>query len=315
MAHSVRGAREVVVVAQAKVNLRLRVLARETSGFHQIETLLLRLDLADSVIVRRTTSARTIDVVGNGDLSAIGPPERNLAWRAAESYFAATQMQGGFAIEITKRIPIGGGLGGGSADAGAVLRALQVMSEEPWHPELLLSLAARLGADVPFLTTEHALALAWGRGERMLALDAPPCRAVLLVVPPFGINTAAAYCWLAEARDANAAREGGEGSPTDATVLDVAALSDWDRISPLASNDFESSVGARYPEIDRHIGALRSLGCPVAMMSGSGSTVFGVGSSAAYRFAAMPSSGDDIRQARYIVTQTATRVEPPSVME
>ena len=98
-------------------------------------------------------------------------------------------------------------------------------------------------------------------------------------------------------------------------MLDIPTLSRWDHIASLACNDFESSVGERYPAIARHVGTLRSLGCPVAMMSGSGSTVFGVGSSEDYRFGVMPPGVGDPDDARYIATQTATRVEPPLVME
>lgn len=305
-----RGARAVEVAAQAKVNLRLRILARETTGFHQLETLFLRLMLADTVRVRRTSAARTLDVVGDGDLSAIGAPERNLAWRAADAYFAATEMSGGFALEITKRIPVGGGLGGGSADAGAVLRALDAMADEPVGTPALLTLAAQLGADVPFLASDHAYALAWGRGERMLALAPPPSRPALLIVPGFGVDTAAAYAWLAESR--GAADVAGGGEPI---VLDPAALSAWDSLAPLAENDFERVVTKRHPEIAAHVVALRSLGCIVAMMSGSGSTAFGVGESPAFEFVAAhaePMPGDE---ARYIRTRTASRVEPLSVIE
>src|SRR4051812_23575655 len=117
------GASVVAVEAQAKINLRLRILATESNGYHQIETLFLRINLADTIRVRRTGHARSLDVTGNVDADALGPTERNLAWRAAEAYMAASHSQHGFAIEIEKRIPIGGGLGGGSADAGGVLRA------------------------------------------------------------------------------------------------------------------------------------------------------------------------------------------------
>ena len=85
-ARSLRDARTVQVQAQAKVNLRLRILAREASGFHQLETLLLRLDLADTVRVRRTDSLRSLDVSGDADPAAVGPTDRNLAWRAAVAY-------------------------------------------------------------------------------------------------------------------------------------------------------------------------------------------------------------------------------------
>ena len=304
-----RGASAIEVGAQAKVNLRLRILAREASGYHQIETLFLRLALADTVRVRRTSGARTIDVVGDGDLSALGPPERNLAWRAADAYFAATETRGGFAIEITKRIPIGGGLGGGSADAGAVLRALDAMSDEPLGWPVLTTLAAQLGADVPFLASEHAYALAWGRGERMMVLEPPPERAVRLIVPAFSVNTAAAYEWLAEWRAVHAADRG------EAIVLDLETLSDWHTLAGLARNDFEWVMAERHPEIARHLAALRSLDCSVAMMSGSGSTVFGVGSSSSYQFAVTAPGAVAAGEVRYISTRTASRVEPLSVIE
>jgi 4-diphosphocytidyl-2-C-methyl-D-erythritol kinase len=184
------------VAAQAKVNLRLRILAREESGFHQIETLFLRLALADQVRVRRTTGARSLDVHG-ADAAALGPVEGNLAWRAAVAYAEAGAWTGGFSIELEKSIPVGGGLGGGSADAAGVLRVMNAIAPHPLDVGTLLRLAATLGADVPFLVSDLAYALAWGRGERLLALAPPPVREVVLLVPPFAVNTAAAYGWLA----------------------------------------------------------------------------------------------------------------------
>ncbi len=262
--------RAVQVAAQAKINLRLRILAQESSGYHQVETLLLRLELADEVRVRLTSGERTLDVSGR-DLDAVGPVEKNLAWRAAEAYFAASESRGGFAIELTKRIPIGGGLGGGSADAGAVLRALHAMADAPIGEPMLLGLAGRLGADVPFLTTEHAYALAWGRGDRMVALTPPPARGAMLIVPSFGVNTADAYKWLDDLR-ASATRD--RGVHSQAFQLDE--LSDWDRLAPLMENDFYCVVQDRHPEIDDYLGALRSLRL-LTLMTGSGSTCVGLG--------------------------------------
>ena len=305
-----RGARAVEVEAQAKVNLRLRILARETTGYHQLETLLLRLALSDTVRVRRTTAVRSLDAVGDGDISALGPPDRNLAWRAAEAYFAASGMDGGFAIEITKRIPVGGGLGGGSADAGAVLRALDAMADTPLGSPSLLDIAAPLGADVPFLASEHAYALAWGRGARMLALTPPPSRATLLIVPAFGVDTTAAYGWLADSRSGPDA-----AGDIGAVALDLEALTDWDRLALLTENDFERVVATRYPEIAEHVAALRNFDCVVAMLSGSGSTVFGVARADALEFAATARAPMPAGEARYIETRTARRVEPVSVIE
>jgi 4-diphosphocytidyl-2-C-methyl-D-erythritol kinase len=303
-----RGARAVQVAAQAKVNLRLRILAREASGYHQIETLFLRLTLADVVRVRRARS-RTLEMSGNVDVAAIGPTEKNLAWRAAVAYGAAAASRDGFAIEIEKHIPVGGGLGGGSADAAAVLRALDAMAESPLGAARLLDIAATLGADVPFLTSEHAYALAWGRGERMLALHPPPVREVLLLVPPFAVNTAEAYGWLAAARTAADVQVGREPF-----TLDPASLSHWETIQQLATNDFQAVVIERHPEIADIIAGLTSVECAVAMMSGSGSTVFAVGHSSIYRFwieqAGAVGGAEPASALQHVITHSATRVEP-----
>lgn len=264
------GVRSARVAAQAKVNLRLRILAREASGYHQLETLFLRLTLADEVTVRATDGTRSLDVTGEVDARQLGPVERNLAWRAALAYAEATGWPAGFAIGLEKRIPVGGGLGGGSANAGAVLRALDALAPSPIRERALLTIASRLGADVPFLTSTTPYALAWGRGERMLALPTPDEREVLLMLPPFSVNTAAAYGWLAAAREAEGHAE------LDAAALSPETLSDWSAIEALATNDFEAVVGARHPTIGALVERLRGLGCAPALMSGSGSSVFGV---------------------------------------
>jgi 4-diphosphocytidyl-2-C-methyl-D-erythritol kinase len=258
------------VAAQAKVNLRLRILAREASGYHQIETLFLRLALSDDVVVHVTDGARSLDVTGDVDARQLGPVERNLAWRAAVEYSSAAGWPAGFAIALEKRIPVGGGLGGGSADAGAVLRALDALAPNPLGERSLLTLASRLGADVPFLTSSAPFALAWGRGERLLALPPPDEREVLLVLPPFAVNTSAAYGWLAAAREAESRSSFG----ADLVALD--ALHDWRGIAALATNDFEPVIAARHPAIGGILTRLHGMGCEPAMMSGSGSSLFGV---------------------------------------
>lgn len=286
----------VQVAAQAKVNLRLVIVAREASGYHQLETLFLRLALADQVRVRRTAGPWSLDVSGDVDVAAMGPVEKNLAWRAAQAFAAATEMRGGLAIELEKHIPLGGGLGGGSADAGAVLRALNTMSDAPLEPEALLDIAARLGADVPFLTADAPYALAWGRGERMLALVPPEQRPVLLAFPSVSVNTAEAYGWLAEG-----------GAPRlEAIALDVAALSHWASLEALARNDFEWVVARRHPVVDEVLSAWQSAGHRLSMMSGSGSTLFSVARDASP--ASLPASTPE--GVRTLVTSSAVRVEP-----
>jgi 4-diphosphocytidyl-2-C-methyl-D-erythritol kinase len=294
------------VHAQAKVNLRLRILAREAGGHHQLETLFLRLALADIVRVR-PAGTRSLQVTGVPEGTDLGPAERNLAWRAAAAYMEAAGRPDGFAIELEKRIPVGGGLGGGSADAGAVLRALDALSASPLGSAALLEIAATLGADVPFLASEHPYALAWGRGERMLALSPLSPREVVLVVPPFGVDTTRAYGWLAEARAARGAER------PSALVLSPGALASWDALIPLARNDFEPPVTARHPEIAGLVEWLGSIGCAPAMMSGSGSVVVGVLPEGASK----PPRGvrDSVPCGRVIVTRTADRVEPVRLLD
>src|SRR3954464_9289806 len=106
------------------------------------------------------------------------PEEKNLAYRAASLYAAETGVPHGFEIVIKKRIPIGGGLGGGSADAAAVLRILNTLAEKPLPWEQLCSLATRIGSDVPFLASDFVMAMGWGRGDKLLQLPVLPSRDV-----------------------------------------------------------------------------------------------------------------------------------------
>jgi 4-diphosphocytidyl-2-C-methyl-D-erythritol kinase len=281
------------VTAQAKVNLLLRVLARESSGYHGVETVLLRLDLGDDVCVR-VAPGRSLDCSGPAiPPGGLGPIEKNLSFRAAARYAEATGWPSGFAIEVVKRIPVGGGLGGGSADAGAVLRALDTLSPNPLGPRLA-GIAATLGADVPFLTIESPMALGWGRGERLLPLHPLAPRPVVLVVPGFSISTADAYGWLATDR--------GEYEPVG-DVLAPESLATWEAIETIAENDFERVVVRRYPRITELVEGLASAGANISMLSGSGATVFGV-------FAEPPDPGGIARRlgCDTIVTQTSDRV-------
>lgn len=281
------------VRAQAKINLILRVLAREASGFHSIETVFLRLDLSDEISIR-ITNGRSLDCSGPAvPAGGLGAVERNLAYRAADAYARATGWPAGFAIEIEKHVPVGGGLGGGSADAGAVLRALDALSSNPLGPRLV-ELAASLGADVPFMSIDSPVSLAWGRGERLHPLKPLESKPILLAIPDFGIATADAYTWLAASR--------GHYAPVGA-VLAADALATWEEIARVATNDFEGVVARRHPVIAELIDRFRSMDALIAMLSGSGSTVFGV-------FDEAP-AGSNVTHAtglRTIATKTSDRV-------
>jgi 4-diphosphocytidyl-2-C-methyl-D-erythritol kinase len=285
------------VAAQAKLNLGLRILARERGGHHEIETLFARIALADTVTVRPRDDERSLVVRGLES----GPEQENLAYRAAVAYGDATGWPRGFELEIEKRIPVGGGLGGGSADAGAVLRGLNALAPRPVSDGELLRIALQLGADVPYLTSTEPFVLAWGRGERMLSLPALPERTVLLVLPGFAVSTADAYRWIASLRPADVP------SPR---LVSVPELTSWETLQPHVVNDFEPVVCEQHPEIAAIIAQLRAAGASIAGMSGSGSTLFGVVplfSDTAALASALPGT--------VVPTRTVTRVAAVELVE
>jgi 4-diphosphocytidyl-2-C-methyl-D-erythritol kinase len=254
------------VAAQAKINLFLDVLERDSSGYHAIETAFLRIDLADEITVRQGVG-RSLDISGPAlPLGGLGPTEKNLGYLAAAAYADATGWPSGFAIELVKRIPAGAGLGGGSADAGAVLRALETLSPSPLG-ERLTEIAASIGADVPFMAIDEPMALGSGRGDRVKPIPPLEPRPIVLAVPPFAISTADAYAWLDADRTAlSATHRSGLAEP----------VATWDDAAASAHNDFLAVVKRRHPEIATLTDRLRGAGASIALLAGSGSTVFGI---------------------------------------
>ncbi|MDB4870672.1 MAG: 4-diphosphocytidyl-2-C-methyl-D-erythritol kinase [Gemmatimonadales bacterium] len=289
--------------AQAKINLALRVFGKEADGYHSIETVFLRLDLGDDVEIRTTSGARSLHCFEMRD----NRPEENLAYRAAELFANETGWPKGFEIEIVKNVPIGGGLGGGSADAAAVLQILNTLSSKPMASEKLLELAGRVGSDTPFLASDYVMALSWGRGERLLRLKPLPSRDVQLFLPPFGVDTGQAYALLDEARGPYI----GAGPQ-----LTTEMFRDWNSAAKNSVNDFETVMRSRHKEID----ALLSRGERDGLfyrMSGSGSTVFkiaGVGTRSLDSEEATPAL-EIPEGTKRIVTRTAESVVPVELLD
>ena len=248
------------MLAQAKINLALRVFGKQADGFHSIETVFLRLDLGDDVEIRTTRGERSLRCFEMRDKR----PEENLAYRAAELFANETGWPKGFEIEIVKNVPIGGGLGGGSADAAAVLQILNTLSSKQMGNEKLLELAGRVGSDTPFLASDYVMALSWGRGERLLRLKPLPSRDVQLFFPPFGIDTGEAYALLDAARGPYA----GTGPE-----LTTEMFRDWNSAAKNSVNDFEEVMRGRHKEIDALL-SRSERGGAFYRMSGSGSTVY-----------------------------------------
>jgi 4-diphosphocytidyl-2-C-methyl-D-erythritol kinase len=290
-------------LAQAKVNLALRVLGKQTDGYHAIETVFLRLELGDDVELRVTSGKRSLKCYEMRDW----PPEGNLAYRAAALLADETGWPKGFEIEIVKNIPIGGGLGGGSADAAAVLRILNGLAPKAVSEEALLALAGQLGSDVPFLVSDYAMALAWGRGDQLLRLDPLPPRDVQLFFPPFGIDTGQAYTLLDDSRGDSVSRN---------PELTTEMFADWDSAAKNSVNDFDPVIRPRWSEID----ALLTRGARSGYfyrMSGSGSTVFKVTgvTTRSVKTDATLSPVDVPPGTRSIMTRTSTSVVPIELLD
>jgi 4-diphosphocytidyl-2-C-methyl-D-erythritol kinase len=253
------------VHAPAKVNFLLRVLAREESGFHQLETVFAALEFGDTVTLSRAPAGISLEVEG----ADLGPIVENLAYRAAKGFLELSGVTEGVSIRIYKRIPVKGGLGGGSSDAGATLRGLQTLFPGFVSGEELLELAGSLGSDVPFFLSPSPLALGWGRGDRVLPLPPLPPAPVLLAIPPVGVATGAAYGLLSRGR------EGGPG-PKLGQVLSAGTLSSWAGVAALARNDFEEVIFPSHPLLGRLRQGLQATAPIFSLLSGSGATVFAV---------------------------------------
>jgi 4-diphosphocytidyl-2-C-methyl-D-erythritol kinase len=286
----------VRVAAHAKVNLFLRILAREASGFHQIETAFTLLELADELVVRRSASGITLDVQGPD----LGPADENLAVRAARMVLDATGNKFGVAMTLTKRIPVRAGLGGGSSDGAAALHAVNALAGNAVPRHELLHFAARLGADVAFFASGAAMALAWGRGERQFRLDAPPAHPALIAMPQVSIATPDAYAWWDEQNRTPTSR--------GPVVLDADALNTWGSIGRLGGNDFEAVVFGKHPDIRTLYERLAETGPVWVRLCGSGSAVAAIYKKEGERNDAMQRLGTQ----RQTLVATLTRAVPPA---
>jgi 4-diphosphocytidyl-2-C-methyl-D-erythritol kinase len=252
------------VAAHAKLNLFLRILARERDGYHQIETAFTLLELADEIVVSRAPAGVALTIDGPD----LGPEEENLAVRAARAVLAATGEKFGVAIALVKRIPVRAGLGGGSSDAAAVLHAVNALAQHAVPRHELLHFATRLGADVAFFAGGAPLALAWGRGERMYRLAPLPTAPALIVVPSVAVATPDAYRWWDEMQPETATR--------GPVLLDAPALASWGSVGRLGGNDFEAPVFGKHPELRAVYERVAQTGPLWVRLCGSGSAVAAV---------------------------------------
>jgi 4-diphosphocytidyl-2-C-methyl-D-erythritol kinase len=185
------------IAAPAKINLNLRVLGRnDATGYHDIETWMFPVSLNDELRVELTKAPGIVLTCSDPELDN---GSGNLAWKAAELFLQETKSEDGASIELHKHIPHGAGLGGGSSDAAAVLKALNDQSGRPLDGSALEKLAACLGSDIPFFIRAEP-AVARGRGEILEPRPLPQPLDLLLIKPPFAVETAWAYRQWSEKR-------------------------------------------------------------------------------------------------------------------
>ena len=257
----------VIESAPAKVNLTLRVGQKRSDGFHDVVTLMETISLCDVLTLKtEKTILPGIKLSISGHYPVPEDPS-NLVIRAAEAFFDALGRRFPLAISLEKNVPTQAGLGGGSADAAATLRALNRMVDEPISNDRLALIAATLGSDVAFLLF-GGTAICAGRGELIDPVKDPATRYYTVVMGDDRVSTPAAYRALDELREKNGT------SPVSVERAEWKALARGEKI-PLC-NDFESSVFPVYPGIAERKAKLLSLGASDALMSGSGAAVFGV---------------------------------------
>lgn len=262
------------LLAAAKLNLSLAVLAKRPDGFHEIESLMVPVSLADTLHVRLRTDPGVGLRVSYAGALARGPGRvlardvpadaTNLVVRAVELLAAEAGVTAALDIELVKRVPSGAGLGGGSSDAAAAMRAAAALWRLDWPPSRLAAIGARIGSDVPWFFHGGA-AIASGRGETVRSVGGLPDLSAVIACPATGLSTAAVYGRCVP----DARRQG------DAARL-VAALTagGLGAAEPFMTNALEAPARALSPEIDRLLEALADAGGFAPRLTGSGSACF-----------------------------------------
>ncbi len=254
--------RSIACRAFAKINLDLRVLGVRPDGYHELRTTFQSIALADALTF--TAAPGPFRIVC--DDPGCPADDRNLVWRAAQRVWKAARRRGAprdVVVTIAKRIPMQAGLGGGSSDAAAALRALASLWRVGLSRARLHRIAVALGADVPYFLAGGTM-LGRDRGDRLSRLPDRPGAWVVVVVPRFGVSTKDAFAWWDHDRSGGSGKPGGQGRRVGRAGQGE------------ISNDLQPVVARRHPIVSRLVSALERRGAFHASLSGSGSAVFGL---------------------------------------
>jgi 4-diphosphocytidyl-2-C-methyl-D-erythritol kinase len=260
----VSAVRKARLEALAKLNLSLKILHKRPDGYHEIRSIFQTISLADTLHIEFEPSPRT-EILLNSNIDIAD----NLIAQAARQVLDFVKTTGRVRLSLEKNIPVGAGLGGGSSDAAAVLLALPVLAGFRLPMPTLVRLAMELGSDVPFFLY-GGTALGLGRGEELYPVPEPPPAEVLVVAPDVAVSTADAYRALGRQLTSDAL----------SSNLNTFQSFTWSLSEGLSKggpeNDFEEVVFRNHPRFDRIKSTLLRSGATVAMMTGSGSAIFGI---------------------------------------
>jgi len=255
------------VFAPAKINLVLRILDRRTDGYHNLWSLMQTVRVEDEITLALTGAHSGVTL--RCDEPSLKTDDSNLVSRAAVAVMEQSGQTGGLDITLAKRIPMGAGLGGGSSDAAATIIGLNQLFSLGWSGEQMAHIGQTLGSDVSFFFFAPSATVA-GRGEQVAPIRIKGTRWVVLVNPGFPVETKWAYQQL------TANRAGVVPLSQSHAMLEQAAELGWEQVLEAAENDFEGPVFKAYPLLQEIKHRLLALEADLALLSGSGATVFGV---------------------------------------
>lgn len=256
--------KKIALSAYAKINLSLSITGTREDGYHTLESVMQQISLADTLEMEKIPEG----ILLSCDKKHIPTNEKNLCWKAASAYLTCAGITEGVKIHLTKRIPDGAGMGGGSADAAAVLKGMMALYPAKLD---LFSIGAKIGADVPFCLA-GGTHLCEGIGEKLTPISFPAKKNLFVVVAKNceGLSTPHIYSLYdktkQETKKSSSAKE----------LIDAMNSGNREKLFSLMHNDLELCAISERPDIGALKARLSSLGADAAMMTGSGSAVFGL---------------------------------------
>ncbi len=254
----------ISLLSPAKINLRLEIISKREDGYHEIETIFHKINIFDEISLETTSDHKIALTVDDPSIPA---DKTNLVYKAASLLFKSIGINPGIKIDLRKKIPSGAGLGGGSSNAAITLIGLNRLLNLKLANKKLKEIAFQLGADVPFFLTDSTTASASGIGEKIKNIETNDKMWFLVIFPGFTVSTAWAYKSFSKY---NLLTKSTKNNIINNYKTDI------NTVKSLLYNDFESVVNNRYPEVTVIKEQLIKTGAQGTLLSGSGSSVFGI---------------------------------------